>query len=68
MNLISFLIVILIKKILYIIATFLKYYKEGHYNLNNFNTIEKLNIIVNPWTPEYIKTVIYFIQQRKGDI
>ena len=51
MNLISFLIVILIKKIIIYNSNVLKYYKEGHYN---FNTIEKLNIIVNPWTPEYI--------------
>ena len=48
-----------------------KYNKEIQY-INNGNKIEKLNIILNPPTPEDIKTVVSFIQRslelRKGDI
>ena len=43
----NLLIVILIKNIR---AMFLRYHREAHYNFNNCNTIEKLNIILNPST------------------
>ena len=62
MNLISFLTVILIKMKKNKSSIF-EMLKKANCNFNNSNIIEKFNIILNPSTPEDIKTVVSFIQQ-----